>query len=374
MLDFLLWLYMIFFHKLRVIRDSIRRKLGCWLFDKNKTRPTVHCNSKVVLLRWDAKLGDAIVSSWVTREIHKAQPEREVWVVTTPAMAPLFREHFDVDRVVEMRKRPSYRELTKLAHELGQVGYLVHLAKQLKMKDIFFLNKVNACHIIGTDDQLACVDIKLGQRTAGRHFVDKFREMLTVIGIPAPDTRYIIPQHSVWDASLTAWWPMDKIVISFNPYGNGSARRLRPDLIVRMLEMMLADCNHTICLLFPPGLTDEVAALKGGVSDPDRIIISPESPSFGGLFTQLRHSAALVSVDTATVHIAAGLALPILGLYNPDLGGGDENYAEWHPNTRDAMTLFSKSLTSQDINSLDMNEFEQTFSRWISSMDNKNPK
>ncbi len=38
------------------------------------------------------------------------------------------------------------------------------------------------------------------------------------------------------------------------------------------------------------------------------------------------------------------------------------------------MTLFSKSLTSQDINSLDMNEFEQTFSRWIASMDNKNPK
>jgi len=45
-------------------RDRIRRYLGIKLFDR------VNINSKpdngpVVIIRWDAKLGDSIISSWV---------------------------------------------------------------------------------------------------------------------------------------------------------------------------------------------------------------------------------------------------------------------------------------------------------------------
>lgn len=360
-------------NKLQQARDPLRRQLGRWLFDRARVRPADSGRDKVVLLRWDAKLGDAIVSSWVAREIHRAQPAREVWVVTAPAMAPLFREHLGADRVIEIAKRPGYGELKALARSLGRVGYLVHLCKSLKMKDIYFLNRVDACHIAGMDDELASIDIKLGADTAGRHFVDKFVALLANMGIHDPDTRYVIPQRPEWEQRLAAWWPAGRQVIAFNPYGSGGARRLRPDMVARMLELMLVNCQHTICLLFPPDVAQEAAALCDKASVPERILRSPEAPSLGGLFTQLRHSAALVSVDTATVHIAAGLNLPILGLYNPDLGGGGENYVEWHPNTRDAITLFSKSQTSQDINSLDLHEFEQTFSRWIASINDKKP-
>lgn len=360
-------------NELQLARDVLRRQLGRWLFDRARSCPADDGSGKVVLLRWDAKLGDAIVSSWVAREIRRAQPEREVWVVTTRVMVPLFRDHLGADRVIEVPKRPAYSELKALAHSLGRVGYLVHLGKSLKMKDIYFLNKVDACHIAGMDDALASIDIKLGERTAGRHFADKFAALLDSMGIHDPDTRYVIPHSPEWEQNLAAWWPATQQVIAFNPYGSGGARRLRPDMIARMLELMLAHCPQTLCLLFPPGIEQEVAILREKASEPARVLLSPEAPSLGGLFTQLRHSVGLVSVDTATVHIAAGLNLPILGLYNPDLGGGGENYAEWHPNTRDAMTLFSKSLTSQDINSLDMNEFEQTFVRWIASMNSKNP-
>ncbi|MBL0611590.1 glycosyltransferase family 9 protein [Aeromonas jandaei] len=364
---------MSYINNLQLARDVLRRRLGRWLFDRARSRPADDGCGKVVLLRWDAKLGDAIVSSWVAREIRRVQPKREVWVVTTRAMAPLFRDHLGADRVIEVPKRPGYGELKALAHSLGRVGYLVHLGKSLKMKDIYFLNQVDACHIAGMDDALASIDIKLGEHTAGRHFADKFAALLDSMGIRDPDTRYVIPHSPEWEQNLAAWWPAAQQVIAFNPYGSGGARRLRPEMIARMLELMLAHCQQPLCLLFPPGMEQEVATLRDKASEPARILLSPEAPSLGGLFTQLRHSVALVSVDTATVHIAAGLNLPILGLYNPDLGGGGENYAEWHPNTRDAMTLFSKSLTSQDINSLDMNEFEQTFVRWIASMNCKNP-
>ena len=84
-----------------------------------------------------------------------------------------------------------------------------------------------------------------------------------------------------------------------------------------------------------------------------------------GLFAQLRQCQGLISVDTATVHIAAGLHKPILGLYNPDIGGGNENFLEWHPNSPSATVLFSTNTREQDINSLDLAEFERTFRAWL---------
>nr|WP_237701935.1 glycosyltransferase family 9 protein [Aeromonas hydrophila] len=101
------------------------------------------------------------------------------------------------------------------------------------------------------------------------------------------------------------------------------------------------------------------------MSRPDRLLLSPDAPSLAGLFAQLRQCQGLISVDTATVHIAAGLHKPILGLYNPDIGGGNENFLEWHPNSPSATVLFSTNTREQDINSLDLAEFERTFRAWL---------
>ncbi|WP_421190492.1 glycosyltransferase family 9 protein [Aeromonas sanarellii] len=348
-------------------RDRIRRYLGIKLFDRVNisSKPD---NGPVVIIRWDAKLGDSIISSWVPREIRRAQPEREVWVVTTPEIAPLFREHFNVDKVIEVPKRPSYGDLKLLAHRLGTVGYLVHLGKQLKMKDIYFLSRVDASHIAGMDDSLACVDIKLGKASAGLHFADKFSLLLSRMGITNPDTRYIVPMDTAWETKLAEWWPVNQRVIAFNPYGSGRSRRLQPERIVPMLESMLAACPHHLCLLFPAGMEQEASALKASVSAPERILISPDAPFLGGLFTQMRHCQGLVSVDTATIHIATGLQLPVLGLYNPDIGGGSENFTEWHPNQADAVVIFSKNVLQQEINSLDLDEFADAFRGWVSAI------
>ncbi len=74
-------------------RDVLRRKLGILLFDRHSSvRASSH--GATVFVRWDAKLGDAIVSSWVAREIKNKFPERKVYVITSSEMAPLFRDFF----------------------------------------------------------------------------------------------------------------------------------------------------------------------------------------------------------------------------------------------------------------------------------------
>ncbi len=185
---------------LQLQRDILRRKLGQLLFDRKRPVPLHERKGKIVLLRWDAKLGDAIVSSWVAREIKRASPEREVWIVTTAAMAPLFRDHFGMDKVIEVPKRPGYGQLKRLAHSLGEVECLVHFGKMLKMKDIYFISQVRADWVAGMDDALQAVNLKLGKASSGMHFSDKFALLLQRLGVTNPDQQYIVPTMSPPDA------------------------------------------------------------------------------------------------------------------------------------------------------------------------------
>jgi hypothetical protein len=60
----------IFLQSLQKARDHIRRKVSLFFFDRNR-QPTATVRKKIVFVRWDAKLGDTIVTSWLFREIRK---------------------------------------------------------------------------------------------------------------------------------------------------------------------------------------------------------------------------------------------------------------------------------------------------------------
>ncbi len=56
-------------------RDAGRRCLGRWLFDRPLATASgcqLQACRRILLIRWDAKLGDAIVSSFLFRELRKA--------------------------------------------------------------------------------------------------------------------------------------------------------------------------------------------------------------------------------------------------------------------------------------------------------------
>jgi len=62
-------------NKLQLWCDTIRRKIGVMLFD-HTVKNSLYEQGATVFVRWDAKLGDAIVSSWVAREIKKSTQYR----------------------------------------------------------------------------------------------------------------------------------------------------------------------------------------------------------------------------------------------------------------------------------------------------------
>lgn len=239
------------------LRDAGRRILGRWLFDR-PLRTESACQlpqcRRILLVRWDAKMGDAIVSSFLFRELRKANPDLSIEVITTDAMAALFQEQWHPDRLYRCSKRAGYKELAQLAAEIGSVDLVVHFSKRFKMKDLYFIRRLAPQHLAGLDDELACVDIKLGQACQQLHFADKFASLLQHCGLSGVDSRYWLPSQESSEQAVRAVWPTEfASVIAINPFGAGGARKLEVDSINRLITLVLkAAPGCGVCLLYSP--------------------------------------------------------------------------------------------------------------------------
>ncbi|MGF1778448.1 glycosyltransferase family 9 protein [Vibrio nomapromontoriensis] len=350
--------------RLQLLRDQVRRKLGIILFDRYK--PSLPLDTEklqhIVFLRTDAKLGDAFVSSFVFHDIKAHYPKVKLTVVTAPNMRDLFLNHLGADSVIELKKRPSYKDITKACIEIGECDLLVSLNLNLKMKDLFFLKQCRATHIAGLDDSLDIVDIKLGAETQNLHFADRFGALLKKIGVPAHSTHYVIPQTE--GSKLCAQtFINDHSLQNFcviNAYGSGRSRKLNPHSVEKLITFVKQNSPELSVILISAPDTFEQTEQMIKEHQLDAIHYNVSNTIFD-VASLIAAAEFVITVDTAIVHMASGLRIPQLALYNPD----PANFKQWHPNSDLAVTSMATHCAVPDINDLDWLDVEQKLAQLI---------
>lgn len=351
----------------QLARDRIRRKLGVFLFDSKVD--DVICSAAdlqhVVFIRWDAKWGDAIISSVMIKPLRKANPDIKITIITSTALSGYFADYLDVDQVLEVSRRPTYRQLNSLAQQLRPVDLLIHFKMHMKMTDLYLLNKVQAKRVAGLDDDIGRVNLKLGKRTQGMHFAEKLVYLLQCLGIKEEHPKYHVPLNAEAVLRVETFLASkgNKPLLVINPCGRGRARRLNNantrKIISAVLDILPA---INIAVLSTPDTVSEVEKLCADVAR-DNVFYYPESTTIYDAIALVLKADWVISVDTAIVHIAAGLNKPQLALYNPD----KLNYADWHPGSAKAITCFSESVSPPDINALDWQNLMPSLSLLLKS-------
>nr|WP_235582486.1 glycosyltransferase family 9 protein [Pseudomonas aeruginosa] len=271
-----------------------------------QTRPT-EGNLHILVPRWDAKLGDSIVSSFFFREARKLNAR--VTVLTVAELAQMHALDFGVDQVVITNANPGLLELRRLAQQLGQVDAVVHLVGRIQPAEILFLRLLRPSRVYSLDDHLRCVNRKLGEMTAGLDMAERYRRVLIDLGVRLVDRKYIVPLPDKMQNPNLA--PR----ILFNPYASRPDKCLAFDRSVSLLHA-IADAYPTwsIGILCSPAtradaLSMEVAAARRNV----RVVHGLASPKDAAGY--ICCAQVVVSVDTAIVHMAVGLETKLVAIY-----------------------------------------------------------
>lgn len=350
----------------QLTRDRIRRSLGILLFDSKVEELICPADDlqHVVVIRWDAKWGDAIVTSFMYESLRKTYPDVKITVVTSAtALSDYFGNYLDVNQVIEVSGRPTYRQLKKLARQLGEVDLLIHFNKHLKMKDLYLLYKVQAKRVAGLDDEIGRVNLKLGKVTQDQHFSQKFVYLLQCLGIKVENPKYQVPLNTELVAKAEKFLASkaNRPLLIINSYSGGRDRCLNMANTRKIISSVL-DILPTIniAVLFTPDTLAEVGQLCGDLAR-DNVFYYPESNTIYDAIALVSIADWVVSVDTAIVHIASGLNKPLLALYLRN------EFSEWHPNSEHAITCFSEQVSPPDINALDWQNLLACLSRLLKS-------
>jgi len=361
----------VFLQILQKARDNIRRKVALFFYDRVRQpilhQPLATPRKQIVFVRWDAKLGDTIVTSWLFREIKKYDPSLKIVVIAPESFKSMFLNDMGVDHVIVAPKRIKFADIRRIANAVGPSQYVMHMAEHLKPKDVYLLSKLDSNYVIGLDDEVKSINIKAGVSTQGQHFADKVAVLMQHMGVSDFDQSYIVPFDAVAQARTDAWWPQ-RPVIAFNPIGRGNARQFSLKTATAVIERILKETKADVLVLIDPTWRAFAESIKQQISQTERVLLPTADASahtFGDLFACVRRCQAMVSVDTATIHIATGLGKSVFGFYNPQRNDEDFSFVNWQPHSKQSFSQFSKKTNPQMIDAIDLNEFEILFAQFV---------
>lgn len=296
----------------------------CNLFVKNKVGGGF---KNILLVRWDGKIGDSIVSSSLVQSLQN-DPTKNLYVVTTKSLSNYYLEYLNLnDKQVFIIEKPlSLIGIYKLKRYLPEVDTVVHPVGYFRFYDLMMTLFLKPRNVFGLDDKQNFVNFKLGQLTRGMNFNDKYQYISSLL------TKYIVNDYFIPQTKNNREIPEDTIV--FNPFGS---KKYRTFSITRSLELLskISDAfpNKRIVILYSPStklIADEIKKVvnRREVNCAENIVTIYDAIEY------IRSASLIISVDTAIVHISEGLKKNMVSIYPQQPDGSNPWVPPSRPNSK----------------------------------------
>ena len=289
----------------------------------------------ILFLRQDGKIGDYIVSSFAFREIKKANPAIQIGVICSAKNRQLFEKnpHIDALHEVQPKSTLSYYQVGKSL--AGQYDAVIDPTLSLRPRDLLLLRTLNTKYYVGlnkADYRLFTHNIQNSQQ----HFADVYAQALRLLGFDRINTQPELPTNPASEAAVQTFLQQNgwQDYIALNFLGAANSRRFGLDAIARALTAFQAAFPaQKFILLTYPEITPSLATL---CQQHPNATLYPHTQTIHDSIALIRHAQAVLTPDTAIIHIAAALDKPIIGLYRQD----PQNYANWHPQSEHAQIIW----------------------------------
>lgn len=306
---------------LRATLRQYARRLARMMFDRKRILP-IAPPKNILVIRWDGKLGDAIVSSFFYREAGKLK-DITVTVITTPELAEFHRDHFGAQRVLISPANPGLADLCKLARQLCNIDTVVHLVGTIRARELLFLYLIKPLNVFSHDDDIGWVNGKMRAATASLAFWEKYAFVLRQLGATDIDGSYRIPDSLSRSVHERERRPR----VVFNPFASRpdkSLSEVKAICLLRRIAERVPDWE--VSILYRPDTHGDALAMKHAAACPN-IVLAASILTFADAISAVREASLVISVDTGFVHIADGLNKSLVAIC-PQIG---HEFNPWLP-------------------------------------------
>ncbi|MGL5123928.1 MAG: glycosyltransferase family 9 protein [Fusobacteriaceae bacterium] len=355
------------FRKLnRRLQDYMRPKrlaIGKWFWDRKKKNEILNINmskiNSIVFLRYDGKIGDMVVSTFLFREVKKNYPHINIGVVTRGSAMDIIKNNPYVDTIYNYEKGKEKYLGQKISDEKYDI--LVDFSEILRVKDMKLINLCHAKINMGLNKKgwnLFDISVELKDTlNEKQHISSRYAEYLKKLNIKKINFSYEIFTDIENENKIKKWYDKinieKKLIAILNPYGASKYRSLNEEKIIEIIKMLEMK-NYLIVPIYSPNKKEELKKIikKNNLKN---IFLKEDINSILDSSLLIKYSNLVVSPDTSIIHIAKAYDKKIIGIYREEKIG-ENNFAIWSPDSKKAKIIFSKNSSKLGEES-DINDF-----------------
>ena len=286
----------------KIARNSVRRILD------RRLPVSIAPPRRLLMVRWDGKLGDALVSSFFIRETLRLD-SLSVTVVTTPALAEFYRSVYGSCNILVTEENPGLFKMLQLWSKLPAIDTVVHLVGRIRLRELFLLRLLAPRNVFSLDDDLAWVNGKLRDATAGYSFGTKYARVLQQLGLEHPD---MSPEPLQKGCSI----PENGATrILFNPFGSRLDKSIREEKAVTLLMLLADRFPDTVIEIMHQERTRKQAESMWRHVGRTNVVLAPRAATLAGLIEFVASANIVISVDTGVVHLADTMRRKLVAIY-----------------------------------------------------------
>ncbi len=289
---------------LNKISYRLYRKIGKLLFDRILDNSPKNINH-ILLINWHGKIGDAIVSSFIFKELQE-KTSIKISVITTKELESIY-QYYNSSNIFIISKKHNLFEINNIANKVQNVDAIIPLIGTLGFNDLFLINKLNPKYIFSTDKNLKLSNNQF-LNAIDRKTVDEiYFRILEFIGIDNIENEYVIPYNK----------RNQKIDydILFNPFGSRIDKSLSVEKSISLLHRINKDYPYlNIVVLFSP-TTRIIAKEIVEKLHKNNINLAQNINTIQDSINLINKSDMIISVDTSIVHLSIGMNKKTIAIY-----------------------------------------------------------
>ncbi|HTX18610.1 MAG TPA: lipopolysaccharide heptosyltransferase II [Bacteroidota bacterium] len=292
-----------------------------------------------VLILQTAFLGDVVLTLPLVQRLHKVFPEAEIDFVATPRGAQVLRNHPAIRSIIEYDKRGrqrGYAPIISLSRMLKKGGYDVAIVPHRSIRSAVLIALSRIPIRIGFDTSAGSILFShLVPYRKDIHEIERNLSLLSPLGIGEGEREVPSMYPSQNDAEAVDRFfvasgiaPGEKL-IALAPGSVWATKRWLPDRFAELAGEFVARGYKVVCV---GGKEDaELASAIAGKGGNRWVISAAGRFSILESAELLRRSSLLVTNDTAPMHLAVAMKVPVVAVFGatvPAFGFGPYGSAD----------------------------------------------